>query len=112
MPATGGYVVNGAEEFRATIRTGPADLKWRHPAIPNPVARQKWQPQSTCRTESGAFAHLHFKGLVARCSTFSGVGTDHTGNRIAFGSPPTDFGLMQGEYWAARTTRHGVFAHI
>jgi hypothetical protein len=54
----------------------------------------------------------HFEGLVARCSISSGVGTDHNGNRIAFGSPTTDFGLMQGEYWAARTTQHGVFAHI
>ena len=54
----------------------------------------------------------HFKGLVGRCSTFSGVRTDHIGNRIAFGSPTTDFGLMQGEYWAGRTTQRGVFAHI
>jgi hypothetical protein len=54
----------------------------------------------------------HFKGLVARCSTFSGVGTDHMGNRIAFGSPTTDFGLMQGDYWAARAGQHGVFATI
>lgn len=51
----------------------------------------------------------HFRGLVARCSTFSGVGTDHIGNRIAFGSPTTDSGLMQGEYWAACTAQHGVF---
>jgi hypothetical protein len=54
----------------------------------------------------------HFKGLVARCSTFTGMGTDNHGNRIAFGSPTTDYGLMQGEYWAARTTQHGAFAHI
>src|SRR5271169_2316422 len=31
----------------------------------------------------------HFKGQVARCSTFTGVGTDNQGNRIAFGSPTT-----------------------
>jgi len=54
----------------------------------------------------------HFKGLVARCSTFTGMGTDNDGNRIAFGSPTTDYGLMQGEYWAARTPQHGAFAHI
>ena len=54
----------------------------------------------------------HFKGLVARCSTLTGMGTDNNGNRIAFGSPTTDFGLMKGEYWAARTAQHGVFAHI
>jgi hypothetical protein len=54
----------------------------------------------------------HFKGRVARCSTFTGMGTDNQGNRIAFGSPTTDYGVMQGEYWAARTTQHGTFTHI
>ena len=54
----------------------------------------------------------HFKGRVARCSTFTGAGTDNQGNRIAFGSPTTDYGVMQGEYWAARTTQQGTFTHI
>lgn len=54
----------------------------------------------------------HFKGRVARCSTFTGMGTDNHGNRIAFGSPTTDYGVMQGEYWAARTEQHGTFTHI
>jgi hypothetical protein len=54
----------------------------------------------------------HFKGLVARCSTFTGMGTDNHGSRIRFGSPTTDYGLMQGEYWAARTPQHGAFTHI
>jgi hypothetical protein len=54
----------------------------------------------------------HFKGLVARCSTFSGKGTDNAGNRIAFGSPTTDYGLMRGEYWAARSAQQGIFTHI
>jgi len=54
----------------------------------------------------------HFSGLVARCSTFTGMGTDNHGNRIAFGSPTTDYGLMQGEYWAARAPQHGAFTHI
>jgi hypothetical protein len=54
----------------------------------------------------------HFKGRVARSSTFTGMGTDNQGNRIAFGSPTTDFGVMQGEYWAARTTQRGTFTHI
>jgi hypothetical protein len=49
----------------------------------------------------------HFKGLVARASTFSGMGADNMANRIVFGTPTTDFGLMQGEYWAARTTHLG-----
>ncbi len=54
----------------------------------------------------------HFKGRVARCSTFTGMGTDDQGNRIAFGSPTTDYGVMQGEYWAARAARQGTFTHI
>jgi hypothetical protein len=54
----------------------------------------------------------HFKGRVARSSTFMGMGTDNKGNRIAFGSPTTDYGVMSGEYWAARTTQHGTFTHI
>src|ERR1700693_4824734 len=54
----------------------------------------------------------HFKGRVARCSTFTGMGTDNKGNRIAFGSATTDYGLMQGEYWAGRATRQGAFTHI
>ena len=54
----------------------------------------------------------HFKGRVARSSTFTGMGTDNRGNRIAFGSPTTDYGVMQGEYWAARTALQGAFTHI
>jgi len=54
----------------------------------------------------------HFKGRVARCSTFTGMGTDNQGNRIAFGSPTTDYGLMQGEYWSARRPQQGTFTHI
>lgn len=44
---------------------------------------------------------FHFKGLVARCSTFTGIGTDNQGNRV-----------MRGEYWAARSAQQGVFTHI
>ena len=54
----------------------------------------------------------HFRGRVARCSTFSGEGTDNQGNRIPFGSPTTDYGVMQGEYWAARAAQQGTFTHI
>jgi hypothetical protein len=58
-------------------------------------------------------SHIYdFQGRVARCSTFTGMGTDNQGNRIAFGSPTTDYGVMQGDYWAARTTQHGTFTHI
>lgn len=54
----------------------------------------------------------HFKGRVARCSTFTGAGADNQGNKIAFGSPTTDYGVMQGEYWAARSAQQGTFTHI
>ena len=58
-------------------------------------------------------SHIYdFKGRVARCSTFTGMGADNKGNRIAFGSPTTDYGVMQGDYWAARTTQRGTFAHL
>lgn len=54
----------------------------------------------------------HFKGRVARSSTFLGMGTDNLGNRISFGTPTTDYGVMQGEYWAARAPQRGTFTHI
>jgi hypothetical protein len=54
----------------------------------------------------------HFKGRVARSSTFNGMGTDNHGNRVAFGSPTTDYGVMTGEYWAARAAQQGAFTHI
>jgi hypothetical protein len=58
-------------------------------------------------------SHIYnFKGQVARCSTFTGMGTDNKGNRIPFGSRTTDYGVMRGEYWAGRTTQHGTFTHI
>jgi len=54
----------------------------------------------------------HFKGRVARCADFVGMGTDNRGNRIAFGTPTTDYGFMQGEYFAGRTPQRGAFTHI
>jgi hypothetical protein len=54
----------------------------------------------------------HFKGQVARCNNFTGMGTDNKGNRIAFGAPSTDFSLMSGEYFAARVPQSGTFCHI
>jgi hypothetical protein len=63
--------------------------------------------------ENAEPSHIyHFKGQIARCSTFTGMGTDNKGNRIAFGTATTDFGIMKGEYWAARTAQQGTFAHI
>jgi hypothetical protein len=53
----------------------------------------------------------HFKGKLARCSGFHGMGTDNKGNRLAWGTPTTDYSYMSGEYWAARQARPGIFAH-
>jgi hypothetical protein len=54
----------------------------------------------------------HFKGRVARCAGFTGVGTDNNGNRIPFGTATTDYGFTQGEYFAGRTAQSGGFTHI
>jgi len=54
----------------------------------------------------------HFKGQIARCNDFTGIGTDNKGNRISFGAPSTDFSFMHGEYFAARVPQSGAFSHI
>lgn len=53
----------------------------------------------------------HFKGKLARCSGFHGMGTDNRGNRLAWGTPTTDYSYMAGEYWAGRQSRQAIFAH-
>ena len=53
----------------------------------------------------------HFKGKLARCSGFHGMGTDNKGNRLAWGAATTDYSYMAGEYWAARQSHQGIFAH-
>jgi hypothetical protein len=53
----------------------------------------------------------HFKGKLARCNGFHGMGTDNNGNRLAWGTPTTDYSYMAGEYWAARQAHQAVFAH-
>jgi hypothetical protein len=55
---------------------------------------------------------FHFKGKLARCAGFTGMGTDNHGNRLAWGTATTDFSYMAGEYWAARAAQQGVYAHI
>jgi hypothetical protein len=54
---------------------------------------------------------FHFKGKLARCNGFRGMGTDNKGNRLAWGTPTTDYSYMAGEYWAARQAHQAVFAH-
>lgn len=53
----------------------------------------------------------HFKGKLARCNGFHGIGTDNKGNRLAWGAPTTDYGYMAGEYWAGRHAHQGIFTH-
>ena len=54
----------------------------------------------------------HFKGRIGRCAGFTGLGTDNSGNRIPFGTATTDYGFMQGEYFAGRAAQSGGFTHI
>lgn len=53
----------------------------------------------------------HFKGKLARCNGFHGMGTDNKGNRLSWGTPSTDYSYMEGEYWAARQAHQGAFSH-
>jgi hypothetical protein len=53
----------------------------------------------------------HFKGKLARCNGFHGMGTDNKGNRLAWGTPTTDYSYMAGEYWAGRQAHQAIFAH-
>jgi len=55
---------------------------------------------------------FHFKGKLARCAGFTGMGVDNHGNLLAWGTGTTDFSYMAGEYWAARAPQRGVYAHI
>lgn len=54
----------------------------------------------------------HFKGRAARCAGFTGMGTDNQGNRIGFGTKTTDYGFMDGEYFAARAPQTATLTHI
>ncbi|MGB9233363.1 MAG: hypothetical protein WCC04_03055 [Terriglobales bacterium] len=53
----------------------------------------------------------HFKGKLARCNGFHGMGTDNKGSRLAWGTLTTDYSYMAGEYWAARQAQKAIFAH-
>ncbi len=54
---------------------------------------------------------FHFKGKLARCNGFTGMGTDNKKNRLPFGTPTTDYSYMAGEYWAGRQAQQGIFTH-
>jgi hypothetical protein len=98
-----GYAISEPQQMTANGGSEPYPIPWLDKnGSHNQPANAALEP-----------SHIyHFKGRVARCSTFTGMGTDNPGNRIAFGSPTTDYGVMQGEYWAARTAQQGTFTHI
>jgi hypothetical protein len=53
----------------------------------------------------------HFKGKLARCNGFHGMGSDNKENRLAWGTATTDYSYMAGEYWAGRQAHQATFAH-
>jgi len=53
----------------------------------------------------------HFKGKLARCNGFHGIGTDNKRTRFAWGTATTDYSYMAGEYWAGRQAHQAIFAH-
>jgi hypothetical protein len=54
----------------------------------------------------------HFNGLVARCNSFVGTGTDQDGNPAPFGTKTTDFGVMMGEHYTGRTVQKVALVHL
>ena len=112
--ATGGALLAPSWHASAQGVGSTAHIDPDGPSVPFPIP---WLDKNGSHNQPAGPdskpSHIyHFKGQVARCSTFTGMGTDNQGNRIAFGSPTTDYGVMQGEYWAARTTQQGTFTHI
>jgi hypothetical protein len=65
---------------------------------------------SNCRTVEQSNIY-HLKGKLTRCNGFHAMGTDNKGNRLAWGTPTTDYSYMVGEYWAARQGHQAVFTH-
>ena len=91
---------------------GPLTLDGEESPFPVPWLDKNGSHNQSPGPNSEPSSIYHFKGQVARCNDFKGMGTDNRGNRIAFGAPSTDFSLLSGEYWAGRVARVGVFSHI
>jgi hypothetical protein len=106
VPMLAPSVMNALVEQEPVTANGGSD------PYPIPWLDKNGSHNQPAGTNSEPSHIYHFKGRVARCSTFTGMGTDNKGNRIAFGSPTTDYGAMMGEYWAARTKQNGTFTHI
>ncbi len=105
-------------DAQATARSCLPDIPKNHApsnggACPYPIP---WLDKNGNHNQSPApnvelSSIYHFKGKLARCNGFHGTGTDNDGNRLAWGTPTTDFSYMAGEYWAARQPHQAVFAH-
>jgi hypothetical protein len=100
---------------QAAARTGPVShIDPDGPSGPYPIP---WLDMNGSHNQPAGPdlepSHIyHFKGRVARCSGFSGMGTDGKNERLLFGTKTTDYGIMDGEYWAARAPQTGTFTHI
>lgn len=103
LPHTAVSQTNAAEMPPSNGSTDPFPIPWLDKnGDRNQPAKPHQEP-----------SHIYdFNGRVARCSTFTGMGTDNRGNRIAFGSPTTDYGFTQGEYFAGRSPQAGTFSHV
>ena len=115
---SGAVIFAGASLLFSKAATGITPEEWSSPSNgstdPFPVP---WLDKNGSHNQSPGpgmepSSIYHFKGHVARCNGFTGIGTDNQKTRISFGAPSTDFSFMEGEYFAARQGRQGTFSHI
>jgi hypothetical protein len=98
----------------AAVPEGPGAFTYDGSTDPCPIP---WLDKNGSHNQPAGLGNepssiYHFKGKIARCSDFIGMGTDNKGNRIAFGNPTTDNSFMQGEYFTGRTAHKGTFTHL
>jgi len=98
----------------AAVPESPGTFTYDGSMAPYPIP---WLDKNGSHNQPAGFGNepssiYHFKGKIARCSDFIGMGTDNRGNRIAFGNPTTDNSFMQGEYFTGRAAHNGTFAHL
>ncbi len=114
IAAAGGAVFlskASAVESRLAFKPDPT-LNGRTAPFPIPWLDKNGNHNETPENGTDPSNIFHFKGRVARCGDFTGIGTDNKGNRIGFGGLSTNFSFMQGEYFSARSARTGTFAHL
>lgn len=102
--------LHGAENCSPPIPTGP--FNGSTCPFPIPWLDKNGNHNQAPKANVELSNIYHFKGKIARCAGFTGVGTDNKGNRLPFGTPTTDFSFMSGEYFAARQPIQGAFSHI